>query len=321
MYPISDHYDGKKFFNQNPNCRPEKDLKDVLKWMLNRNQRKWPAFKKGRAQALLAGSLQSHQTVVTFINHATVLIQVAGVNFLTDPVFSDRVSPLSWAGPKRVREPGLQIAELPRVDFILLSHNHYDHLDLAALKEIEQLWSPRIICPLGNRDFFLKRKFKKVSEFDWWQKFRVGPDQSVSLTPAQHWSSRSPFDRCRSLWCGFVIESSNLKIFFSGDTGYYSHFTQVFEKYGAMDISFLPIGSYDPQWFMQDQHVNPRESVIAHLDLHSKLSIGIHFGTFQLTDEGIHEPSIDLKTALDEFKISHNQFLVPDNGESFRYQK
>ena len=320
-YPISDHYDGKKFFNQNRQCRAEKDFFDLLKWKWSGHQRRWPDHVNGRIQAQLAGSLAPNQAVVTFINHATALIQVAGFNILTDPVFSMRVSPLSWAGPKRVQEPGLQISELPKIDFILLSHNHYDHLDICAIKEIYRKFNPHLICPLGNKEFFIKRKIENVSEFDWWQKFQVNQNLSISLTPAQHWSSRSPFDRNLSLWCGFVVESFDLKIFFSGDTGYYTHFKQTYEKFGAMDISLLPIGSYDPRWFMKDQHVDPKESVLAHMDLHSKLSIGIHFGTFQLTDEGVDEPVKDLKSALDELKIPQANFRAPKNGESFHYQK
>ncbi len=321
IYPKSDHYDGQKFYNQNRESRAEKDFFDLLKWMRNRNKRSWPKFHLGRKQAQLATDLKANQAVVTFINHATLLIQIDGANILTDPVFAERVSPLAQAGPKRVREPGLKISELPKIDFILLSHNHYDHLDLKALKEIFQKWNPQLICPLGHKAFFRKNKILKVEELDWWHGLPFGDHLRFSLTPAQHWSSRSPFDRNLSLWGGFVIESNELKIFFAGDTGYYDHFKQIHQKFGRMDISLLPIGSYDPVWFMKDQHVNPRESVMAHLDLDSQLSIGIHFGCFQLTDEGIHEPAHDLAVALKELNVSSERFVVPDHGESFHYQK
>ncbi len=311
----------KRFVNQNPHARAEKGLLDALKWMLNRKQPSWPSFHLGRKTPILNDRLEPNQTSITFINHATALIQVPGVNILTDPVFSKRVSPLSWVGPKRVREPGLKISELPRIDYILLSHNHYDHLDIHALKEINHKWQPQLLCPLGNLEFFKKRKFENVVEMDWWQKVQVSPNLEFHLTPAQHWSSRSPFDRNRSLWGGFIVKSHELKIFFSGDTGYYQHFNEIFEKFGAIDVSLLPIGSYEPRWFMKDQHVNPREAVLAHQDLRSKLSIGIHFSCFQLADEAFDQPAKDLKIALDEFKVSPTSFLVPDHGESFNYQK
>lgn len=321
-YQTSDHCDGEKFFNLNPKVRAEKGFFEVLKWMLNRNKRQWPEFQFGRQRAKLAsGELNAHEAVVTFINHATLLIQVRGFNFLTDPVFSERVSPLSWLGPKRVREPGLKISELPKIDFVLLSHNHYDHLDMAALTELSRLFHPQIIAPLGNEKYLRDRGFENVSELDWWQSLKISDSVNVTLTPAQHWSARSPFDHNQSLWGGFVLESEKLKIFFAGDTGYDQHFKAIFQKFGAMDVSLLPIGSYDPQWFMKDQHMNPREAVLAHRDLGSRLSIGIHFGCFQLTDEGIDEPAIDLKKALIEFSVAQDHFFVPDHGQSFSYQK
>jgi L-ascorbate metabolism protein UlaG (beta-lactamase superfamily) len=325
-YKVSDHCDGKKFFNLNPNIRAEKSFLDFLKWMATRKKVNWPDFFMGRQKAQFADSLNVNEAVVTFINHATLLLQVQGFNFLTDPVFSDRVSPLSWLGPRRVREPGLKISELPKIDFVLLSHNHYDHLDLAALKGLKKLFNPKIIAPLGNEKYFRNKSFENICEIDWWDSIDLteqGAQQKVKVTstPAQHWSSRSPFDLNKTLWGGFVLEAQDLKIFFAGDTGYDSHFESIFAKFGAMDISLLPIGSYEPQWFMKVQHMNPREAVQAHLDLKSQMSIGIHFGCFRLTDEGIHEPQKELDVALLEKAISAEQFKVPDHGQSFFYKK
>ena len=326
-YKISDHYDGEKFFNFDFNIRAEKSFLEVLRWLRKRNKRAWPKFIPGRQMAQLASRQEPNECVVTFINHATLLVQVQGFNFLTDPVFSQRVSPLSWLGPRRVREPGLRISELPRIDFILLSHNHYDHLDLAALIELTELHRPKIIAPLGNEKYFREKGFSNVVELDWWEQFNIENNLSgastvtITLTPAQHWSSRSPFDRNKTLWGGFVVAAGTLKIFFAGDTGYNKHFKAIFAKFGAMDIALLPIGSYDPQWFMKDQHMNPREAARAHQDLQSQLSIGIHFGCFQLTDEGITEPAQDLQKALLEFSIAPEKFLVPDHGQSFHYRK
>lgn len=326
-FKVSDHCDGEKFFNLNPNIQVDKGLVELFKWMRTRNKTPWPKFVPGRQKAQLASTLKANEAVVTFINHATLLIQVKDLNFLTDPVFSDRVSPLTWLGPRRVREPGLKISELPHIDGILLSHNHYDHLDLAALKELQKLFNPKIITSLGNEKFLRKKDFENVCELDWWESFELSSQNQSSskvkftLTPAQHWSSRTPYDRNKTLWGGFVLESQELKIFFAGDTGYDSHFNSIQTKFGEMDISILPVGAYEPRWFMKEQHMNPHDAVRAHLDLKSRLSIGIHFGCFQLTDEGLNDPAKDLAIALKDQRISTEKFKVPDHGQSYHYTK
>jgi L-ascorbate metabolism protein UlaG (beta-lactamase superfamily) len=239
------------------------------------------------------------------------------VSILIDPVFSQRASPLSFAGPRRVRAPGVRIEDLPPISLVLLSHNHYDHCDLAALQRLERRFHPQVVTPPGNGRLLRSAGMNKVEEVDWWETASSTP-VPVTVTPAQHFSARGPFDRNQALWGGFLIEVGRQRILHAGDSGYHRHFTEISARLGRIDLAFLPIGAYEPRWFMKDIHMNPAEAVQAHLDLAARRSIPIHFGTFQLTPEGIDEPIRELAKALRERGVPEKEFRPLDTGESIR---
>ena len=310
----SDHFDGKRFFS--PGVPPPGGLKKVLKWKLTTTSALWPKHVVNEKRPTLATAIPASECHVTVVNHATYLIQLSSMNILTDPVFSERTSPVSWAGPKRVREPGIALQGLPKIDVILISHNHYDHIDMESLKAIQKQSQPLVLTPLGNAGLIARAGFKNVAEYDWWDVHSVDAKTKVTLTPAQHWSGRGLHDRNQALWSGFVVQDENFKIFFAGDTGYGPHFKEIQKRFGPMDLSLLPIGAYEPRWFMKDQHMNPDDAVKAHLDLESRKSIGIHFGTFQLSDEAIEAPVRELNESLSQRRVSAESFTAPQNGET-----
>jgi L-ascorbate metabolism protein UlaG (beta-lactamase superfamily) len=313
-YPLSDHYDGKKFFN--PENRFAPPFTDMLKLMANMKYDKWPDDLSIKHKPQLAADVARGHAKVTFVNHATLLIQLHGLTILTDPVWSERVSPFTWAGPKRRREPGVPLENLPHIDVILVSHNHYDHTDIATLKKLCSKFSPRIIVPLGDKILFEKHGLTNVQEHDWWDTITLNDDSKIVFTPCQHFSARGLFDRNSSLWGAYMILHEGLKIYFGGDTGYSSHFKQTRERLGAPDIALLPIGAYKPRWFMQMVHMDPAEAVQAHLDLAAKKSIAIHFGTFALTQESPEEAVSELYIAMEKQAVSKQDFLVMGEGET-----
>lgn len=319
-FPVSDHSDGERFYNEDRTENVEKSLFDVIKWKFwGGDAKPWPETVDDNVVPNFPQRLKQGEGAVTFINHATDFIQFERLSVLTDPVFSERVSPVSWVGPKRHRKPGAALAELPKIDIVIISHNHFDHMDINSLVLIDKKDHPTFIVPLGNKKYLEKKGIKNVVELDWWQRYTSDDGSNITLVPMQHWSARGLFDRFEALWGGYVIESSGLKVMFAGDTGYNQQFKKIKEKFGAMDLSLLPIGAYEPRWFMKEQHLNPKEAVQAHLDLHSKLSVGMHFGTFQLTDEGIKEPEIALKKALIAKRINPKEFLAPKNGQTISF--
>jgi L-ascorbate metabolism protein UlaG (beta-lactamase superfamily) len=323
--PPSDHFDGYRFFN--PGAKTGRSFGDFLRWQRTRQRKLWPEWVQNRAQPALPAHLVSGQVALTFINHITFLLQFDGLNVLTDPVYSQRVSPFRSLGPRRVRDPGLPFEDLPLIHLVLVTHNHYDHLDIETLLRLEQTHSPRFVTSLGNRGFLEQFGIRAASDLDWWQSVELpatneGHDSrspaavKVTLTPAQHWSSRWPPNRNRTLWGGFVVGASGRQVYFAGDTGYGGHFREVRERFGSVDLALLPIGAYEPRWFMRDQHMNPDDAVRAHLDLDAKISVGTHFGCFQLTDEGIDEPLLDLAAARDRHGVPPASFQVLETGET-----
>lgn len=250
---------------------------------------------------------------VTFIGHASFLLQTPAGNILTDPVWSERASPVSFAGPRRHRAPGVRFGDLPRISLVLLSHNHYDHCDLPTLSAIARKHDPRAITCLGNAHLLLRSGFRTVEELDWWESAPL--PIPVTLTPAQHFAGRTPFDRNRALWCGFHMNIDGRTIYFAADTGYGPHFKEINRRLGAPDLALMPIGHYEPRWFMKDIHVNPAESVQAHLDVGARLSIPMHFGTFRMTPEGFDTPLMDLRQALHERQLE-SAFRVLEPGET-----
>lgn len=311
----SDHFDGKKFFN--PSGAHVAGLKSMVRWA--RGSRKpWPKHVV-RPKIHLPPPPKDDSTLhVTFINHVTFLIRTQNWSLITDPHFSLRASPFSILGPKRVCKPGIELSEIPQIDYQLISHNHYDHMDLKSLKWIQKKYQPKIFAPLKNGDYMAKKGIHGTHEMDWWQSHEVD-GLKITLVPAQHWSARSLNDRNHMLWGGFVIEFAKHKIFFAGDTGYADHFKEINMRLGDMTISLLPIGAYEPRWFMHKHHMNPEDAVIAHQDLNSQFSIGMHFGTFRLTNEGIDDPIHDLSAALIKHSVDKKKFVAPQFGETFTF--
>ncbi len=287
---------------------------DFLKWIFNRKREAWPKWVESEPGAVAAAS--GNEIQVTFVNHSTFLIQVDGMNILTDPIWSDRAGPLSFLGVKRVRSPGLKFEALPAIDCVLVSHNHYDHMDIPTLKALERKFSPLFVVGLGNRKFLENHGLSSVEELDWWDKIYLPGGRNIYFVPAQHFSGRSPWGWNRSLWGGFVIESMSGKIYFAGDTGFGKFFYQIHEKFPEIDIALLPIGAYEPKWFMSPVHLGPEDAVRAHLILKPELSVGIHIGTFRLSDEGINTPAQQLEQALREHGIDPKEFIALDFGET-----
>ncbi len=257
------------------------------------------------------------ERTVTWIGHATLLLQTNGVNILTDPHLTARASPVSFAGPKRVIAPSLGFPELPHIDAVLISHNHYDHLDLGTVTELNRQRGgpPLFLVPLGLKAWFIDQGIGNVEEYDWWdhaERFGL----NFHFVPAQHWSSRTLDDRNQTLWGGWVIETPGFRFIFCGDTGYSNDFKDIGKRFGGFDLAAIPIGAYEPRWFMKTQHVNPDESVMIHRDLHARQSIAIHWGTFVLTDELLTDPPRQLAAALDRQSIPREQFWVFRHGET-----
>jgi L-ascorbate metabolism protein UlaG (beta-lactamase superfamily) len=314
-YPASDHFNGKEFFN--PQGDDLKSFWQVIKWKMTSTPEEWPEHLPNKHYPFR--TLAPYEKVsATFINHATFLLQYQSITVLTDPVFSMRVSPVTFAGPTRVRNPGIPFELLPKIDVVVISHNHYDHLDIETIKKLDQKFHPLFLVPLGDEKLLHKENIKNVRALDWWEEFRV-KDVRFVFTPSQHWSARSLWDKNQCLWGSFMIDNGSEKTFFAGDTGFGSHFKEIKKRLGSPHLSLIPIGAYKPRWFMKFYHLNPEEAVLAHLALGSKKSIGMHFGTFQLTDEGIDEPLRDLKIALEKYKIMNDEFIIIDEGQTFSF--
>lgn len=322
-YPLSDHYDGKRFFN--PETVQKHTFWTFLRWQFTRERAPWPASlppaPKPDLRPVAPGEVQ-----ITWIGHSTCLIRFHGWTVIADPVFSERASPVSWAGPRRVWPPALAADELPPVDTVIVSHNHYEHLDLPSLRELHALHGPEFIVPLANKTLLAGEGITRVTELDWWQQVEKpggssGATKRITLTPARHWSARGLFDRYEMLWGSFMLEHDGIRVYFAGDTGYGRHFSEIRDRLGAPDVSLIPIGTYEPRWFMRDHHTNPDDAVRAHLDLGSRLSMGIHFGTFQLSDEAIDEPPRALAAALAERSLSPAEFIAPEPGQTIVWKR
>lgn len=275
----------------------------------------WPAWidESTRRPLPLDGAV----AVVTFIGHSTFLIQTAAGNILTDPMYSKRAAPFNLLGPRRVRPPAVPFDDLPPIAIVLLSHNHYDHCDLRTLGLLAERFDPLVITPLCNGPLVRSAGIGRVEELDWWQEARTSA-LPITLTPAQHFSARTPFDRNRALWGGFTLAVGDARIFFAGDTAYAPFFREIRDRVGPIDLALLPIGAYEPRWFMREVHMNPAEAVQAHLDLAASRSIGMHFGTFRLTAEGIDEPPRALADACRGNNIPPSHFQTLGFGESLR---
>jgi N-acyl-phosphatidylethanolamine-hydrolysing phospholipase D len=258
-----------------------------------------------------------NQIQITWVGHSTFIIQMDGINILTDPIFNDRSSPFSFGGIKRLAAPGIRFEDLPPIHAVLISHNHYDHLDKHTIERLGN--KPKYFIPLGLARWFKKRKIDNLIELDWWQSA-----SSLGLkfhsVPIQHFSGRSPFDQNKTLWSGWIVEAKAGRTFFAGDTGYSPIFKEIGERFGSMRVSLIPIGAYMPRWFMGPVHVNPPEAIRIHQDTNSQQSIASHWGTFKLSDEPVGEPPLYLEKALKEANLDKNKFLIMKFGETLSFR-
>jgi L-ascorbate metabolism protein UlaG (beta-lactamase superfamily) len=291
----------------------ERGLVDLVRFF--RTPRiEWPAaipVSPRRPEAIAPGDA----AVVTFVGHSTFVVQTRAGAFLTDPVYSERASPVQWAGPKRVRKPGVPFEALPRIDVVLLSHNHYDHLDLDTLRRLDARFRPLVVTGAGNRRLLRSAGLRRIVELRWWETTAAGGAR-ITFTPARHFSARTPFDRNEALWGGFVVETLHARVYFAGDSGWGPHFRAIGERVGGPDVALLPIGAYEPRWFMRPVHMNPEEAVHAHLAIGARSSVAMHFGTFHLTTEGIDAPIEALEAARRALGVADHCFRVPEFGES-----
>jgi L-ascorbate metabolism protein UlaG (beta-lactamase superfamily) len=311
----SDHFDGYRYYNPE---QEERSFVDFLRWRLFSQAEPWPEWvpiERGEAPPERVGS---GQVRATFINHATVLLQMDGYNILTDPIFSERASPVSWTGPRRVHEPGIAFEDLPLIDIILISHSHYDSMDFPSLLRLSREHQVQmIVVGKGNMTLVRRAVTDPVQELDWWEDVTLIDGFKITFTPALHWSQRTPCDRNQALWGGFMLEGSSGRVFFAGDSGYGPHFAEIRERLGLPRLALLPIGAYDPRWFMRPNHMDPEEAVQAHLDLGAESSLAIHFDTFQLSNEGRDEPVQRLNQALRQQRIGPGEFQALLPGQSW----
>lgn len=319
--PVSDHFDGERFQNIPP--MPDLDRESLKRWRKERKGTLVPwQWQAGPEHAWHEETPVDRDHVrVTFINHSTFLIQLNGLNILTDPVWSERVSPFTFAGPKRCCAPGIALDNLPPIDAIWLSHNHYDHCDVWALRELAKRFPDlTLYTPLGNGELARDAGIHHVVELDWWEKAELA-GKSLSLVPAKHWGARSIWDKRRTLWGGFVYESELGPLYFAGDTGFGDFFSDINTHFGPLALSILPIGAFRPEWFMQAVHMGPDEALRAHHLLDSQQSIACHFGCFALADDRQFEPEQRLKAALEESGLPQDVFTVPNRGESLLFSR
>ena len=328
---ISDHFDGNLFINPGVNSpvpppsgeEPKRGISWwILRWIVGNDWPKWPDIKNGNQVEPLAGNVPKGSILVTPVGHATFLIQLDEINILTDPIWSYRCSPVSWAGPKRHQSPGIRFEDLPLIDAVLVSHNHYDHLDLPTLKSLAEKGVQRSITTLGNRDLICSTGIPIVEELDWWQSVRLSKDVTVTVVPAQHFSSRTLWDRNKTLWGGFIISGPSGNIFYSGDTGYGSHFRDIARRFSPIGVAILPIAPYRPANASEplhrhypEIHMGPAEAVQAHLVLRARLSIAAHFQVFQLGVEGFDDAQNELKSSLARFGLKQDAFITPPPGQ------
>lgn len=310
----SAHFDGVRFFNLDQ-LNADRSLGDLLRWKLKEMPARWPASVPG-VQAVPDERVAGLR--VTMVGHATVLIQSGLLNVLTDPVWSERSSPFRFVGPKRVIAPGIALADLPPIDVVLVSHNHYDHLDVATLLYLHTVHHPLIITPLGN-DAIVREAVPeaRVVAGDWWEQVALPGGAEATIVPAYHWSARGIGDRRMALWGGFMLRTSAGLVYFSGDTGYGTGniFREMRSHFGRPDIALIPIGAYAPRWFMCAQHINPAEAVRIMEDLEATQAMGIHWGVFRLTDEPREEPVALLHEAMHQRHLDAHRFFAAEPGD------
>ncbi|WP_342630954.1 MBL fold metallo-hydrolase [Marinobacter alkaliphilus] len=310
------HCHGGRYRNLEP--VPRHGLGDFLRWQLAPGRR----FPQGKRFTLLRpdGHLLAkppQKPQLVWLGHSSFLFQHRGLNVLTDPVLSDRASPFQLIGPKRHTPPALTVADMPPIHLVLISHNHYDHLDEATVRQLHRRFGThlRFCIPMGLRPWFEKRGIHNLVELGWWQSERIADDQEVFCLPAQHFSGRTATDTNTTLWCSWLLEIDGFRLYFAGDTGYGGIFRHIGEMFSPIDLALLPIGAYDPRWFMAPVHVAPEEAVRIHQDIGARQSVAMHWGTFVLTDEPMDEPPRRLRLTLERQGLGDSEFRVMQHGE------
>lgn len=330
--PVSDHFDGKLYFNPGlpppaPSPSGNPPARGVFwylwRWLVSDDRPEWPEIRDSRPGPPPASRVPSGTLRITPIGHSTFLIQMDGVNLLTDPIWSDRCSPVSWAGPKRRQPPGIRFEDLPRIDVVLVSHNHYDHLDLPTLARLASKGTPRAVVPLGNLALVRESGIPGVEELDWWQSLPLSPQVKVTLVPAQHFSARTPWDRNKTLWGGFVLSGPSGNVFFAGDTGYGPHFLEIAGRFSPIRAALLPISPFRTRRANESTpphfsivHMGPAEAVQAHRDLKAPLSLAAHFRVFQLGWDGFDDAVNELALSLKKQQVGQEEFLAPVLGQA-----
>ena len=324
----SDHFDGNRYFNPDLTSDGREEsrrgaLSALRYWMTMINWPEWPAFKEFPPGPPPAARVPKGTLRITAIGHSTFLIQMDGLNILTDPIWSDRCSPVSWAGPRRHSRPGLRLDDLPPIDAVLVSHNHYDHLDLPTLKQLAVKGAPRALVPLGNGALVRESGIPVVDELDWWQSVPLSSVLTVTVVPAQHFSSRTLWDRNRALWGGFVLSGPSGNVYFSGDTGYGPHFREIARRFSPIRVALLPISPFRLKSSNPPStghhlplHMGPGEAVQAHLDLGAEISVAAHFQVFQLGADKFDDAADGLAQALKEGNLKPDTFLVLNPGQA-----
>jgi N-acyl-phosphatidylethanolamine-hydrolysing phospholipase D len=320
--PQKPHHTSEGFQNLDPDARISEGF---LSWQWQRRQDGLPkppdpAHRDWRVVPDLALlHAPSGKPSVTWIGHATLLLRLGGLNILTDPHFSERASPVGFAGPKRFHPPGVALADLPEIHAVVISHNHYDHLDVDSVRQLHQRSGGKLqfFVPLGLKPWFAELGIDEVTELDWWQHVELDGVR-FTLTPLQHWSARSLGDRNRTLWGGWAITAPDLNIFFAGDTGYSADFVEIGRRLGPFDLAALPIGAYEPRWFMRRQHVEPAQALQIHRDIRARQSLGVHWGVFEMADESLDEPPRALAAAREAAGMAESEFFVLRVGETRR---
>jgi L-ascorbate metabolism protein UlaG (beta-lactamase superfamily) len=312
----TDHFDPvrQRFFN--PWAGAERGLSDLLRWWATADRKPWPASLENRVYPPAPATVPPGQAGVTFVGHASLLVRVGGITVLTDPHFSTHAGVYGRFGAPRVRRPGIEPGDLPPIDVVFVSHCHYDHLDVPSLTWLARHRAPRFVTCLGVKRVLEAEGIARVTELDWWEATDLG-EATLTVTPAQHWSNRFLVPRNATLWGGCLLRHDDgAAVYFAADTGYAPFFGEIRERLGAPGVALLPIGAYEPRWFMRAAHMSPDDAVRAHLDLGAGTSIGMHFGFFRLTDEGFDQPLRDLDVARRAHDVAPEAFRTLDVGES-----
>lgn len=311
--PVSDHFDGSRFFMEGA----DHSLGDMVKWMWQMETVEWPEWIVDPVQPPPTVRVGKGEFRVTYVNHATVLLQIDEVNILTDPIWSLKAGPFFCMGVKRIRKPGVAFEDLPKIDLVLISHDHYDHLDLPTLTKIAQRDDPMILTGLGLKPFLEKHSVLKTVELDWWQTYKPeNSELTITFVPSLHSSGRWPLLGNKSLWGGYVVSNQEGNIYFAGDTGYSDFVDKIHERFDRFRLTILPVGNYEKRWFMKNQHMNPDDAVKMHIVLQSMQSVGIHFGTFaEHPEQTVDAHEKDLAKALNERNLDKSRFWILKFGE------